>query len=266
MRTLARTRHELAAYLQARRARLSPEDVGLPGGGRRRTPGLRREEVAALAGVGLTWYTWLEQGRDIGVSSAFLDKLAEVLKLDAGERRHLFLLAHARPPAEEGKTYCVVPPMVRRLMHELAHPAYVLNLRWDVLAFNGGADALFGFGTHVPARRNLLWLLFTDPLLRSRFIGWEEQAPLMLSSFRRDYARATQEADIHALVEELEKVSPEFKQWWRRHDVHAPCAGVRRLHVDGAERAYEHTSLTIDADRHLRLVVYARQLTEDISP
>ena len=99
MRTLARTRHELAAYLQARRARLSPEDVGLPGGGRRRTPGLRREEVAALAGVGLTWYTWLEQGRDIGVSSAFLDKLAEVLKLDAGERRHLFCWPmRARPP------------------------------------------------------------------------------------------------------------------------------------------------------------------------
>ena len=266
MRTLARTRHELAAYLQARRARLSPEDVGLPGGGRRRTPGLRREEVAALAGVGLTWYTWLEQGREIGVSSAFLDKLAQVLKLDAGERRHLFLLAHARPPAEEGKTYCVVPSLVRRLMHELAHPAYVLNLRWDVLAFNGGADALFGFGAHAAARRNLLWLLFTDPLLRSRFAGWEEQAPLMLSSFRRDYARATQEADIHALVEELEKVSPEFKLWWRRHDVHAPCDGVRRLKIDGEPVAYEHTSLTIDADRHLRLVVYARQLAEVVAP
>ncbi|STR26215.1 Uncharacterised protein [Janthinobacterium lividum] len=262
MRTLQRTRHELAAYLQARRARLSPEDVGLPGGGRRRTPGLRREEVAALAGVGLTWYTWLEQGRDIGVSSAFLDKLAEVLKLDAAERRHLFLLAHTRPPAEEGKTFCVVPPLVRRLMHELAHPAYVLNLRWDVLAFNADADALFGFAAHAASRRNLLWLLFTDPLLRSRFTVWEEQAPLMLSSFRRDYARATQEADIHALVEELEKVSPEFKRWWRRHDVHAPCAGVRQLTIDGEPVAYEHTSLTIDADRHLRLVVYARQAPE----
>ncbi|NHQ92637.1 helix-turn-helix transcriptional regulator [Janthinobacterium lividum] len=262
MRTLQRTRHELAAYLQARRARLSPEDVGLPGGGRRRTPGLRREEVAALAGVGLTWYTWLEQGRDIGVSSVFLDKLAEVLKLDAAERRHLFLLAHARPPVEEGKTFCVVPPPVRRLMHELAHPAYVLNLRWDVLAFNAGADTLFGFGAHAASRRNLLWLLFTDPLLRARFTAWEEQAPLMLSSFRRDYARATQEADIHALVEELEKVSPEFKRWWRRHDVHAPCAGVRRLDVDGEQVAYEHTTLTIDADRHLRLVVYARQAPE----
>lgn len=261
MRTLARTRHELAAYLQARRARLSPEDVGLPGGGRRRTPGLRREEVAALAGVGLTWYTWLEQGAT-SASRAPFSTMAEVLKLDAGERRHLFLLAHARPPAEEGKTFCVVPPLVRRLMHELAHPAYVLNLRWDVLAFNGGADTLFGFGAHAASRRNLLWLLFTDPLLRSRFTAWEEQAPLMLSSFRRDYARATQEADIHALVEELEKVSPEFKLWWRRHDVHAPCAGVRRLTIDGGEVAYEHTSLTIDADRHLRLVVYARQAQE----
>ena len=255
--------NKLAEFIRARREAVTPAMAGLPGGGRRRTPGLRREEVAALAGVGLTWYTWLEQGRDIGVSSAFLDKLAEVLKLDAGERRHLFLLAHARPPAEEGKTWCVLPPLVRRLMHELAHPAYVLNLRWDVLGFNAHADALFGFGAHAASRRNLLWLLFTDPLLRTRFIGWEEQAPLMLSSFRRDYARATQEADIHALVQELEKVSPEFKLWWRRHDVHAPCAGVRSLEVDGAARVYEHTSLTIDAERHLRLVVYARPLAAE---
>lgn len=259
MRTLQRTRHELAAYLQARRASLSPGDVGLASGARRRTPGLRREEVAALAGVGLTWYTWLEQGRDIGVSSAFLDNLARVLKLDAGERRHLFLLAHARPPAEDGKTWCVVPPPVRRLMHDLPHAAFVLNLRWDVLAFNDRADALFGLGAHAPARRNLLWLLFTDPLLRERFIDWEQQAPRMLSSFRRDYARATQEADIHALVAELEQVSPEFKLWWRRHEVHAPCDGVRDLSVDGERVAFEHSSLTIDADRHLRLVVHARQ-------
>jgi len=261
MRTLERTRHELAAYLQSRRARLSPEEVGLPSGGRRRTPGLRREEVAALAGVGLTWYTWLEQGRDIGVSSAFLDNLSRVLRLDAGERRHLFLLAHARPPAETGKTFCLVPPLVRRLMHDLVpHAAYVLNLRWDVLVFNEAADTLFGFGQHAPQRRNLLWLLFTDTQLRERYADWEEQAPRMLSSFRRDYARATQEADIHALVEELEKVSPEFKRWWRQHEVHAPCSGLRQLSLDGAAVTFEHTSLTIDADRHLRLVVYARQL------
>lgn len=262
MRTLERTRHDLAAFLRARRERLSPADVGLPSGGRRRTPGLRREEVAALAGVGLTWYTWLEQGRDIGVSAAFLDSLARVLKLDAAERRHLFLLAHERPPAEPGKTWCVLPPLVRRLMHDLPHPAYVLNLRWDILGFNTPADQLFGFDAHQPERRNLLWLLFNDPRLIERFAAWEEQAPKMLSSFRRDFARATQEADIHALVTELERVSPDFKTWWRQHEVHAPCTGVRRLVIDGQVQDFEHTSLTIDEERHLKLVVYARQLPE----
>ncbi|RFA30696.1 transcriptional regulator [Alkalilimnicola ehrlichii] len=260
MRNLQRTRNELAAFLRARRERLSPADVGLPSGGRRRTPGLRREEVAALAGVGLTWYTWLEQGRDIGVSATFLDNLARVFKLDAAERRHLFLLAHERPPAEPGKTFCVVPPLVLRLMHDLApHAAYVLNLRWDVLAFNEAADRLFGFERHAPEQRNMLWMLFTDPLLRERFDGWKEQAPQILSSFRRDYARATQEADIQAMVDELQKVSPDFKYWWSRHDVHAPCKGIRDLRVDDNVVAFEHVSLTIDAERHLRLVVYAQK-------
>lgn len=259
MRSLQRTRNELAAFLRTRRERLSPDEFGLPSSGRRRTPGLRREEVAALSGVGLTWYTWLEQGRDIGVSANFLDNLARVLKLDATERRHLFLLAHERPPAEPGKTWCVVPPLVQRLMHDLApHAAYVLNLRWDVLAFNAAADDLFGFALHEPARRNLLWLLFTDPLLHERLSDWNKQAPQMLSSFRRDFAKAAQEADIRELVDELEKVSPEFKQWWRQQEVHAPCSGTRELLLDGTPVTFEHTSLTIDADRHLRLVVYAK--------
>ncbi|MCL2892022.1 helix-turn-helix transcriptional regulator [Brenneria tiliae] len=260
MRTLERTRNDLAAFLRTRRERLNPADVGLPSGGRRRTPGLRREEVAALAGVGLTWYTWLEQGRDIGVSATFLDNLARVLKLDAAERRHLFLLAHERPPAEPGKTWCVVPPLVRRLMNDLApHPAYVLNLRWDVLAFNDPSNILFGFERHPPERRNLLCLLFTDPRFLECIADWEEQAPQMLSSFRRDFVRAPQESDLHELVDELERVSPEFKRWWRQHDVHAPCSGVRKLLIDGHAEPFDHTSFTIDEDRHLRLVVYARQ-------
>lgn len=151
---------------------------------------------------------------------------------------------------------------LRRLMHDLPHPAFVLNLRWDVLGFNAPADALFGFDTHAPERRNLLWLLFTDPILRERVDAWEEQAPLMLSSFRRDFARATQEANIHELVDELERVSPEFKAWWRQHDVHAPCNGMRKLVIDGKAEPFEHTSLTVDEDRHLRLTVYARQLVD----
>lgn len=259
MRTLKRTRDDLATFLRSRRERLLPTDVGLPSGGRRRTPGLRREEVAALAGVGLTWYTWLEQGRDIGVSATFLDNLARVLRLDAAERRHLFLLAHERPPSEPGKTWCIVPPIIRRLMSDLApHPAYVLNLRWDVLAFNEPANHLFDFECHEPVRRNLLWMLFTDQALRGLFDDWEKQALQMLSSFRRDYARAAQESDIRELVDELQKVSPDFHTWWQKHDVHAPCNGVRNLRLDDEVVTFEHTSLTIDADRHLRLVVYAK--------
>ena len=128
------------------------------------------------------------------------------------------------------------------------------------MGFNAPADALFGFGKHTPERRNLLWLLFTDPALHARFHEWEAQAPLMLSSFRRDFARATQEADIHELVDELERVSPEFKAWWRTHDVHASCNGVRKMVINGQAEPFEHTSLTVDEDRHLRLVVYAQQL------
>ncbi|KND59120.1 putative DNA-binding protein in cluster with Type I restriction-modification system [Candidatus Burkholderia verschuerenii] len=260
MRTLDRTRSELADFLRARRERLSPAEVGLPSGGRRRTPGLRREEVAALAGVGITWYTWLEQGHAIGLSVTFLENLARVLRLDAAERRHLFLLAHERLPADPGKTWCLVPPLALRLMHDLApHLAYVLNLRWDVLPFNAPADQLFGFSAQPPRWRNLLWLLFTDAIIRERIESWEEQAPLMLSSFRRDFARAAQGSDIRELMDELEEVSPEFKTWWHRHDVHAPCTGIRHLVIDGQAEPFEHTSLTIDENRHLRLVVYARQ-------
>ncbi|ASR42293.1 transcriptional regulator [Xanthomonas citri pv. mangiferaeindicae] len=260
MTRLQRARPELSSFLRTCRARLSPGDVGLQNGGRRRTPGLRREEVAALAGVGLSWYTWLEQGRDIGVSSTFLDNLARVLQLDAAERRHLYLLAHARPPAEPGRTFCQVPPLVRRLMDDLApHAVHVLNLRWDVLAFNAPADALFGFGAHPPERRNLLWLLFADEAMRTRLVDWDVQARAMLSSFRRDYARGAQDVDAQALVESLRRVSPEFAAWWAHHDAGAPCSGERRLCVDGVPAPFEHTMLTIDEERHLRMVVHARR-------
>lgn len=263
MRTFDRTRTELTEFLRSRRERLAPEDVGLPAGRRRRTPGLRREEVAALAGVGVTWYTWLEQGREIGVSADFLDNLARVLKLDAAERRHLFLLAHGRPPAEPGKTFCTVPSLAARLVTDLApHAAYIINLRWDVLAFNPPADTLFGFSRHGEGS-NMLRLLFTDPEIRVAIINWEEQAPAMLASFRRDFAAARDDADAKGLIAELEAVSPEFKHWWRSQDVHAPCTGIRKIRVEGHPATFEHTSLTLDGGQHLRLVVYARTLGAD---
>jgi transcriptional regulator with XRE-family HTH domain len=233
--------------------------LGLPAGGRRRTPGLRREEVAALAGVGLAWYTWFEQGRNISVSAGFLENLARVLKLDAAERRHLYLLAHQRPPAEPGRTWCTVPPQVRRLMDDLpARPAYILNLRWDVVVWNAAADRVFNFSGQPPGRRNLLWMLFVVPAMRQVFVDWPAQAPAMLSTFRRDFASASGVPDIAELVDELEAVSPDFKTWWREHDVHGACMGQRKLHVASlGDIAFEHATLTVDESRHLRLVVYA---------
>ena len=258
-RSLDRSRTELAEFLRSRRERITPEEVGLPAGSRRRTPGLRREEVAALAGVGLSWYTWLEQGRDISVSARFLDDLSRALKMDATERRHLFLLAHQRLPAEPGKTWCTVPPVVHRLMGDLpTRPAYVLNLRWDVLAWNSAADWVFGFSAIPPGRRNLLWMLFTNAVTRELFNPWEPQALQILASFRRDFVRATQDPEIVALVKDLEKASPDFRTWWRQQDIHGPCQGTRQLRIDPVGPVvFEHTTLTIDEDRHLRLVYFA---------
>jgi transcriptional regulator with XRE-family HTH domain len=254
-----RTRAELSDFLRTRREALSPLDVGLPVGRRRRTPGLRREEVATLAGVGLTWYTWLEQGRDIRVSSAFLDAIARVLKLDEVERRHLFLLAQQRPPVLAGRPSCVLPPLVRRLLDDLsARPAYVFNLRWDVIGWNGAAETVFGFGARPPDERNTLWMLFADDRLSRRIVEWDVHAPRILASFRRDFAKAPENEDMTELVAALENTSPSFRDLWQHHDVQGRCAGRRDFFVDGIGAvAFEHSTLVVDEDNHLRLALYA---------
>ncbi len=256
---LDRTRTELADFLRRRRESLSPLDVGLPVGKRRRTPGLRREEIAALAGVGITWYTWLEQGRAIKVSSAFLDNISRVLKLDEIERRHLFLLAHQRPPAMAGQAWCELPPLVRRLLDDLTQrPAYVLNLRWDVIGRNAAADRLFGFGQRDASERNMLWMLFADDRLSSRIVEWSVQAPQILASFRRDFAQAPEDESMLSLVEALEQVSPSFRSLWNQHDVHGRCEGRRSFVIDGlGPVAFDHSSFIVDEEKHLRLVFYA---------
>ncbi|WP_422828726.1 hypothetical protein [Vreelandella gomseomensis] len=150
---------------------------------------------------------------------------------------------------------------MQTLMDDLpTRPAYILNLRWDVLAWNAAADKLFNFSAHSPERRNMLWLLFTDPAMRQRLSPWEAQVCQMLSSFRRDFARATEDPAIDGLVEELTKVAPEFKAWWKNQEVNAPCQGVRHLNIEALGAvALEHTTLTVDEERHLRLVYYAHK-------
>ncbi|WP_422528074.1 helix-turn-helix transcriptional regulator [Serratia fonticola] len=260
-RTLNRTRQELADFLRMKREKLSPQAVGLPSGTRRRTPGLRREEVAALAGVGLTWYTWLEQGREINASVGFLEDLARVLKLDATERYHLFLLAHQRPPVVAGHQWCQVTPLVRRLLDDLTlRPAYVMNLSWDIIAWNPAADRLFAIAERQPQQRNMLWMLFADPELNQRLMGWQEQAPQILASFRRDYARAPQDDTMLQRIQALSEVSPQFRQLWQQHDIHGRCQGQRTFLVAGAgEVTFEHASFIVDEDNHLRLVMYSAQ-------
>lgn len=144
-------------------------------------------------------------------------------------------------------------------MGDLAsRPAYVINLRWDVLAWNSAADRVFRFSRHAPERRNLLWMLFADGPTQALYDPWDDQALQMLSHFRRDFVKATQEPDICALIKDLEKVSSDFRERWQQQDIHNPDQGWRRLHLTGlGPVAFEYTKLMIDEEHHLRLIYFA---------
>lgn len=260
-RTLARTRADLSDFLTRHRKKLTPVDAGLSVTGHRRTPGLRREEVAALAGVGLTWYTWFEQGRDIQVSESFLLKVAKALKLDDAECGHLFLLAHRRPPPPEAYQWPSVSPLIQQLLDDLvARPAYVANLRWDVVAWNGAADDLFGFAGRERFDRNIMRLIFTDPLFRRRLPDWGHEAASLLAQFRYDLATAPDDPAMLALVDDLKKLSPDFRRWFDAagRETHARGIGAI-LDGDDTPLSFKHETLTVDEYRHLKMVVYFRQ-------
>ncbi|WP_242675224.1 helix-turn-helix transcriptional regulator [Phytopseudomonas dryadis] len=237
---------------------MTPADVGLPSSGRRRTPGLRREEVAALAGVGLTWYTWFEQGRDIQVSEKFLLSLAYALRLDDAECSHLFLLAHKRPPPPEAHHLASVTPLIQRLLDDLtARPAYVLNLRWDVVAWNAAADALFAFSQRDRDARNLLRMMFSDPDMRRRLPAWHDDAPKLLAQFRHDFAVAPDDPAMLALVEDLRRLSPSFRQGWQTTNGEIARHGIGSVeNADGVRMDFQHETLLVDEHRHLKMVVY----------
>jgi transcriptional regulator with XRE-family HTH domain len=183
-------RQELSDFLRSRRARVSPADVGLSASSRRRTAGLRREEVAQLAGISVTWYTWLEQKRPIKVSSGTLDNLARVLRLDSVERIQLFQLALRQPVVDIACQRETVSPLLQRMLDQTAMPAFVLGRRWDVLAWNLSARAFLLDFLRVSAdERNLVWLYFTDRALRSLMVDWPTRAQAVIALFRCDYGR-----------------------------------------------------------------------------
>ena len=252
-------RQELSDFLRNRRGRIAPADVGLPETNRRRTPGLRREEVAQLAGVSATWYTWLEQKRPIGVSSGVLDSLARVLRLDPAERMQLFQLALRQPVLESPSKRETVSPLIRRLLDQTDPvPAFVIGRRWDVLAWNRAALAFFFDFEQVPSNeRNTLWLIFTSSTLRSLLVDWRSRGQDTVARFRADYGRHAGDAHFVQLVERLKSVSPEFAEWWPRHDILPMTEGRHAYdHPLAGRMIVENTSFLAVDSPELRLVVF----------
>jgi transcriptional regulator with XRE-family HTH domain len=258
-------RNELSEFLRTRRARLQPEDVGLPYFGvRRRVPGLRREELAQLAGVSAAYYTRLEQGNARNVSAAVLEAIADALRLDRAEREHLDHLA--KPARRRGRA---VPPRPQRVRPQLQHlldamdsvPAYVLGRRCDILAWNRLACALLGdFGALPPEQRNMAWLVFMEPATRELYDDWEGKARDMVAGLRMHAGRSPDDPRLAALIGELSVKSPEFRQWWAAHDVRGTGPCTKELHHPVVGRlTLANESMVLPADPDQLLVTYAAE-------
>jgi len=222
--TEAARRAELGAFLRTCRGRLSPAAVGLPefsgASGRRRTPGLRREEVAQLSGVGVTWYTWLEQGRDISASDQVIDALARVLLLTGDQHRHLRELAGLPPPELALSVGDVLPRLQRLVDAQAPSLASVYDEHFDYLVWNQAyAVVRHDPGTLPAGRRNMLWMMFTDPGNRARMVHWESAARAVLSQFRAAFGQRPGDPRFAELVEALSEASPEFREWWAEYPV-----------------------------------------------
>ncbi|MDB6104158.1 MAG: Helix-turn-helix protein, partial [Gammaproteobacteria bacterium] len=238
----------LGTYLKDRRAKLDPATFGFSLT-RRRTPGLRREEVAQRANVSATWYTWLEQGRGGAPSADVLDRIGRALLLTDVEREHLFLLALGRPPEVRYQRAEGVTPRLQRVLDALeVSPALVKTAAWDVVAWNRAAAAvLTDYGSLAPEQRNVLRLIFCDPRVRAAQFNWESVARFVVAAFRADVARAGATAEVGALVDELCRLSPEFEAMWRDNDVRTYGEGVKHLrHPIAGPIAFEYSAFAVD--------------------
>ena len=248
----------LAVYLRNRRTKLDPASFGLAGG-RRRTPGLRREEVAQRANISATWYSWLEQGRGGRPSADVLDRIARALTLTEVEREHLFLLGLGRPPEVHYRGGDAITPRLQRLLDALAYsPAVLKTATWDVVAWNRAAAAvLTDYGALPPDQRNILRLIFSDPRVRAAQPHWEAVARFVVSAFRIDAARAGADAEIAPLVEELCRSSPDFASMWRENDVQTHGDRLKHLrHPELGLIALEYSAFAVDGRPDLSLLVY----------
>ncbi|MGH3391139.1 MAG: helix-turn-helix transcriptional regulator [Actinomadura sp.] len=252
---LPRRRAYLRDFLRARRARLNPADVGMPYAGRRRTPGLRREEVAVLAGVGVSWYTWLEQGRDIKVSDSVLDAIGRALRLNQAERGYLYLLAGLNPPPRPLQRAEPLTPELQRVLNGwLPYPACVIDQHWDFRGSNEMAEIAFGYGD---IDHNCLVSFFTNAHYRGALESWEEKARTIVGQFRADAARFPDDPQFERLAQDLCAVSPEFAELWGSYEVSDDIAGYKTInHPDVADLAFEYTALPLPNQPGYRVVLF----------
>ncbi len=247
----------LGDFLRSRREKLTPAAVGLAQGRRRRTPGLRREEVAELAGIGVDWYVRLEQGRAVKPSSTTIDALARALGLSKTEHAHLRALArnlHPQPFVRES-----VSDSMRRLVNGLDQPAYLAGRRWDILAWNAAAGELFtDFGRLPEADRNILIYTLLDPSARRVFgIGWAKEAKRIVALFRSTHDLWAGDPAFVTLLGRLREGSREFDSWWDKHEIGAVAGGRKLLHHrEKGTLAFEHASFQANDDPALKLVIY----------
>jgi len=252
-------RRELGAFLRSRRERITPDSVGLPRTGRRRTPGLRREELALLAGMSATWYTYLEQGRDIRASDQVLDALACVLRLDRHERGHLFQLAGRTSAAEaEGPEPLAAEVAAVPLLIE-SQPAYIIGGNYDVLSHNRAADELFpDLITAADRPANFVRWVFLEPAARQVLVDWEPEARGLLARLRALAGRHPGDPRYTRLIDELHAGSAETRAWWPRYDVQARHGGRKRLRCPGRGIVdYAYTAFHVAEQPEQTLVVYS---------
>lgn len=252
--------NQLGTYLRDRRTRLDPASFGFAGG-RRRTPGLRREEVAARANISPTWYTWLEQGRGGAPSADVLDRIAKGLMLTEPEREHLYMLGLGHPPEVRYQPVEGVSPRLQRVLDAMPlSPAIIKTAMWDVVGWNRAAAALLTDYSKLPREeRNILRLMFTSARVRTKREDWESVARFVVGAFRADVARAgaSGSAEVTALVSELSRASPEFEALWQDNDVVGHGEGVKCIkHPDAGSLDLEFSSFAVEGRPELGMIVY----------
>jgi hypothetical protein len=253
---------ELADFLKTRRAKILPSQVGLPSAMRRRTPGLRREEVAQLAGIGVTWYTWLEQGRPIHVSTQVIESLSRVLLLDKQERYHLYRLASQPLPTDLPVYQGTVSPLLQHVLDSLVLcPSFIADQRWNVIAWNKAACCIFGQFSEMNARqRNVVWAMFTDPYFKQLYLDWDLHAKNLVGRFRLTCGKYIEDAWLNQFITELTQQSPEFNTWWPLHELQNDGGVYKQFNNPQAGRLdFESSGFDVPDNSGLKMFVHVPQ-------